>query len=208
MADLPKERITPSPPFTYSGVDYFGPFHIKQGRKDVKRYGVLFTCLASRAVHIETADTLETDSFINALRRFIARRRPVREIRSDRGTNIVGAERELKKALDELDHSAIQRSLCRDFNADWIIQWKQNPPAASHMGGVWERQIRSVRSTLSALMRDQGHTLDNESFSASSTVARSPSRQAIRGFGSTHAKSHTDHEVQGCHASTRKLSES
>ena len=122
MADLPKERITPSPPFTYSGVDYFGPFHIKQGRKDLKRYGVLFTCLASRAVHIETADTLETDSFINALRRFIARRGPVREIKSDRGTNIVGAERELKKALDELDHSAIQGSLCRDFNADWIIQ--------------------------------------------------------------------------------------
>ena len=164
MADLPKEQITPSPPFTYSGVDYFGPFYIKQGRKDVKRYGVLFTCLASRAVHIETADTLETDSFINALRRFVARRGPVREIRSDQGTNIVGSERELKKALDELDHSAIQRSLSRDFNADWIIQWKQNPPAASHMGGVWERQIRSVRSTLSALMRNHGHTLDDESF--------------------------------------------
>ena len=164
MADLPKERITPSPPFTYSGVDYFGPFYIKQGWKDVKRYGVLFTCLASRAMHIETADTLETDSFIYALRRFVARRGPVREIRSDQGTNIVGAERELKKALDELDHSAIQRSLSRDFNADWIIQWKQNPPAASHMGGVWERQIQSVRSTLSALMRNHGHTLDDESF--------------------------------------------
>jgi len=47
MADLPKERITPSPPFTYSGVEYFGPFYIKQGQKDVKCYGVLFTCLAS-----------------------------------------------------------------------------------------------------------------------------------------------------------------
>jgi len=164
MADLPKERITPSPPFTYCGVDYFGPFYIKQGRKDVKRYGVLFTCLASQAVHIETANSLETDSFINALRRFIARRGPVCEIRSDQGTNIVGAERELKKALDELDHSAIQRNLCRDFNADWIIQWKQNPVAASHMGGVWERQIRFVRSILSALMREHGHTLDDESF--------------------------------------------
>ena len=164
MADLPKERITSSSPFTYSGVDYFGPFYIKQGRKNVKRYGVLFTCLASRAVHIETADSLETNSFINALRRFIARRGPVREIRSDQGTNIVGVERELKKALDELDHNTIQRSLCRDFNADWIIQWKQNPPAASHMGGMWERQIRSVRSILSALMREHGHTLDDESF--------------------------------------------
>ena len=152
MAHLPKERITPSPPFKYSGIDYFGPFYIKQGLKNVKRYGVLFMCLARRAVHIETADSLETDSFINPLRRFIVRRGPLREIRSDQGTNIVGAERELKKALDELDHNTIQRSVCRDFNADWIIQWKQNPPAASHMGGVWERQIWSVRSILSALM--------------------------------------------------------
>ena len=94
MADLPKERITSSPPFTCSDVDYFGLFYVKQGQKDVKRYGVLFTCLASRAVHIETADSLETDSFINALRRFIARRGPVREIRSHQGTNIAGAERE------------------------------------------------------------------------------------------------------------------
>ena len=76
----------------------------------------------------------------------------------------MGAERELKKALDELDHNTIQRSLCRDPNADWIIQWKQNPPAASHMGGLWECQIRSVRSILSALMQEHGHTLDNESF--------------------------------------------
>ena len=113
MADLPEERITPAPPFTYCGVDYFGPFLIKQGRKEVKRYGVLFTCLTSRAVHIETADSLETDSFMNALRRFVNRRGPLREIRSDQGTNIVGAKNEPKKALEEMDQSAIQRSLQR-----------------------------------------------------------------------------------------------
>ena len=99
------------------------------------------------------------------MRRFIARRGPVREIRPDRGTNIVGTEKELKKALDEMDHSIIQQSLCREHKADWIVQWKQNPPAASHMGGVWERQIRSVGSILSALLREHGHALDEESFS-------------------------------------------
>ena len=113
MADLPRERITSSPPFPYSGVDYFGPFYIKQGPKDVKRYGVLLTCIASRAVHIRTADSLEMDSFINVLRRFIARRGPVREI----GWDQERAERELKRALDDLDHNTIQRNLCRDFNA-------------------------------------------------------------------------------------------
>ena len=111
MADLPKERLMPAPPFTYCVVDYFGPFRIKEGRKELKRYGVLFTCLSSRAVHIEAANSLETNSFLNALRRFIARTGPWREIRSDLGTNIVGAEKELKKALDGMGHSIIQESL-------------------------------------------------------------------------------------------------
>ena len=127
MADLPEERITSAPPFTYCGVYLFGPFQIKQGRKEVKRYGVLFTCLASRGVHIEKADSLETDSFMNALRRFIARRGPVREIRSDQGTNIVGAQTEFKKALEEMDHDDIQRRLSKDFNSDWVIKWKGIP---------------------------------------------------------------------------------
>ena len=122
-----KKRLTPAQPFTYCGADYFGPFRIKEGRKELKHYSVLFTCLSSRAVHIEATNSLETNSFLNTLCHFIARRGPVCEIRSDQGTNIVGAEKELKKALDEMDHSIIQASLCREYKADWIIQWKQNP---------------------------------------------------------------------------------
>ena len=77
MADLPKDRLTPAPPFTYVGVDYFGPFTMKQGRKENKRYRALFACLDGRAVHIEIAKSLQTDSFLNTLRHFIARRGPV-----------------------------------------------------------------------------------------------------------------------------------
>ena len=74
MADLPKDRVTPEkPPFSHVGVDCFGPFLVKQGRSQVKRYGCIFTCLVLRAVHIEVIHSLETDSFINALQRFIAR---------------------------------------------------------------------------------------------------------------------------------------
>lgn len=54
MSDLPVERVEPSPPFTYCGMDWFGPFVTTEGRKQNKRYGLLFTCFCSRAIHSET----------------------------------------------------------------------------------------------------------------------------------------------------------
>ena len=108
MADLPSDRFQEEPPFTHCGVDMFGPFHINERRNTLKRYGVLFTCLLSRAVHIEMTKTLATDSFILALRRFIARRDNVRSIRCDNGSNFVGAESELAKSFEEMDHRQIK----------------------------------------------------------------------------------------------------
>jgi hypothetical protein len=82
MAALPVERVTSNePPFTFVGVDFFGPFFVKIGRNDVKRYGCIFTCMTVRAVHIEVSHSLEADSFINALQRFICRRGQPLEIR-------------------------------------------------------------------------------------------------------------------------------
>ncbi|XP_068757389.1 uncharacterized protein [Montipora capricornis] len=73
MADLPKERLTPGDlPFSYVGINYFGPLFVKRGRSIVKHYGCLFSCLTLRATHIEVAESLETDSFISALHRFIS----------------------------------------------------------------------------------------------------------------------------------------
>ena len=72
MAELLQERLIPSKPSLYfSGVDYFGPFYVKQGRSTIKRYGCLFTCLNMRAAHVEVTPDLTTDLFINAIRRFI-----------------------------------------------------------------------------------------------------------------------------------------
>ncbi|KAK5883664.1 hypothetical protein CesoFtcFv8_019966 [Champsocephalus esox] len=132
MADLLKNRVLPDePPFTNVGVDYFGPFEIKRGRSPVKRYGVIFTCLAIRAVHIEVAYSLDTDSCINALRRFISRRGQVAMIRSDNGTNFVGAERELREAIEELNRSKIHNAMLQKG-----VKWIFNPPGASHHGRV------------------------------------------------------------------------
>ena len=160
MADLPEERLEPSPPFSYCGVDLFGPWYVKEGRKELKRYGVVFTCLASRAVHLEVCHTLETDSFLNALRRFLCRRGPIRQLRADQGSNFIGARRELREALSEMDQDKIKSNLLK-MNCDWI-EFKFNAPSASHMGGVWERQIRTVRSVLSALLKKNGSQLNDE----------------------------------------------
>ena len=97
MSDLPKERCCEAALFTHCGVDMFGPFIIRERRSNLKQYCALFTCFASRAVHIEVTCTMETDSFIQALRRFMARRGKVRSIRSDNGTNLVGTVTNLER---------------------------------------------------------------------------------------------------------------
>ena len=158
-----EDCVDPAPSFTNCAVDYFGPWIIRQGRKEVKRYYVVFTCMASGAIHLEISNTMETNSFINALRRFICRRGPIRILRSDQGTNFVGARRELKEALMELDQRKISSELLKD-GCDWIT-FRMNVRSASHMGGVWERQIRSVRGVLSALLDSNGAQLDDESLS-------------------------------------------
>ena len=101
--------------------------------------------LESRAVHIEIKKLMETDPFILALTGFIARRGDVRSI-SYNGTNFAAADNELKKACSEMNHQQNQH-LLENTAADWMI-WSKNVPAASHMGGVWEHQIRSATSTL------------------------------------------------------------
>ncbi|XP_072041251.1 uncharacterized protein [Amphiura filiformis] len=125
MADLPRSRVNPEEaPFTRVGVDYFGPVEVKRGRSVVKRYGMVFTCLAVRAIHIEKADTLETDSCICAIRRFIARRGQVKEVWSDNGTNLVGAKRELQEQIRKWNQAQIHSELLQDH-----VDWRFNPPA-------------------------------------------------------------------------------
>ncbi|XP_068247882.1 uncharacterized protein [Palaemon carinicauda] len=100
MADLPSDRICPGdPPFTNTGGDCFGHFFVKQGRSRVKRWGAIFTCLIVQAIPLEVLSSMDQYSFVNAVRRFTARRGAVKKIWSDNGTNLVAADRELKEAL-------------------------------------------------------------------------------------------------------------
>ena len=104
---------------------------------------------------------LTTNSFINSLRSSLAIRGPIRQLRCDQGTNFVGAQRELAKEAQSMDQQQIQQFL-RANNCD-VSEFKKNVPAASHMGGVWERQIRTVRSILINLLEQNGTQLDDES---------------------------------------------
>ena len=99
---------------------------------------------------LEVSNSLQTDSFINALRRFICRRGPVRQLRSDQGTSFIGAKREPREALQAMDQCKISSEMLKQ-GCGWVT-FKMNPPSASHAGGVWERQIRTVRSVLTAFL--------------------------------------------------------
>jgi hypothetical protein len=159
MSDLPSVRVqSERPPFFAVGIDYFGPFEIKRGRSVVKRWCCLFSCLKTRATHLEVVHSMDTSSFVNALRRFIARRGNVQEIWSDNGTNFKGAERELKEAISNWNQNQIYAFLLQKK-----IKWTFNPPLGSHHGGVWERQIRTIRKVMSAVLTEQNN-LDDERF--------------------------------------------
>ena len=150
MADLPECRLSVSMgAFHTTGIDYFGPMMVKVRRSTVKRWGCLFTCLSTRAVHIELADSLETDDFLLILRNFIGRRGHPRYIYSDNGTNFVGANNELKRCLDNLSQGNIT-----DFLVPQGIEWHFSPPLAPHFGGAWERLVKSVKIALKATIKD------------------------------------------------------
>ena len=103
IADLPEERSSDEAPFTYVGMDTFGPFVTKEGRKELKSYGAIFTCLASRAIHLEVVNSIDTDFFIMCLKRFIGCRGNMSMLWCDNGRNFIGAKKELSKGFLEMD---------------------------------------------------------------------------------------------------------
>ncbi|XP_057696133.1 uncharacterized protein LOC130918451 [Corythoichthys intestinalis] len=150
MANLPADRLSTDPPFTNVGLDVFGPWNVcsrrtRGGLSHSKRWAVLFTCMSVRAVHIEIIESLDTSSFINALRRFLAVRGPVKHIRSDRGTNFVGACKDLKIP------SNIDGTTLKNYLSNQGCSWSFNPPHASHFGGAWERTIGLARRILDSM---------------------------------------------------------
>lgn len=133
MSDLPAERLNSfSPPFTHVATDYFGPIETSAGRnRVVKRYVALFTCLVTRAVHLELAESLSAEDFLLVFRIFIGLYVKPASLHSDNGTNFVGAERELNELILLLNDGT---KLVK-FRTEKLIDWHLKPPRAPHFGG-------------------------------------------------------------------------
>lgn len=151
MGSLPHYRLAYRQPcFTFTGVDFFGPMLVKVGRNHEKRWGVLFTCMVTRAVHLEVAHGMSTDDMLMVLSRFIDTRGRPKTIISDNGTNLTGANNEMKRAFRDIDFDRI-----RSLQPYQLIEWKFIPPGTPHMGGCWERLIQCVKKAMNSILKER-----------------------------------------------------
>ena len=154
MSEVPEERLRQhEPAFSVTGTDCFGPLDVKYRRGTVKRYGVIFTCLTSRCIHIEKLDSLSTESLLMAMDRFMSRRGRPQKIVSDNGGNLVRANMVIAEEINAWNQRQVEEFLLQKG-----VAWKFNPPYASHFGGIWERHIRTIRKLLFHLLSSQSIT--------------------------------------------------
>ena len=151
MGNLPPCRVREAKPFLHTGVDYAGPLQIllqrRRGARSQKAYICLFVCLVTRAVHIELASDLSTEIFLNAFKRFLSRRGPVGVLYSDCGTNFVGAKSHLRDLYTLVNSPGYNKEFSDNLREN-RIEWKMNPPQSPHHGGIWESNIKSVKTHL------------------------------------------------------------
>ncbi|XP_037825055.1 uncharacterized protein LOC119613182 [Lucilia sericata] len=173
MGSLPKDRLTAYiRPFSYTGLDYFGPLTITIGRRHEKRWVALFTCLTIRAIHLEVAFDLSTDACILAIRNFINRRGLPTRLRSDNGKNFVGADQVAKRFSEVFDVARIQDE-CSTKGIDWQFNCPHNPAE----GGIWERMVQCVKRVLQSTLKESApreHTLQSFLIEAENIVNSRP----------------------------------
>uniref|UniRef100_A0A0K8WD06 Pro-Pol polyprotein n=1 Tax=Bactrocera latifrons TaxID=174628 RepID=A0A0K8WD06_BACLA len=170
MGPLPSDRLTPYVrPFSYTGLDYFGPVTLTVRRSTEKRWVALFTCLTVRAVHLELAHDLSTDSCIIALRNFVNRRGAPKRIRSDNGKNFVGADREAKRFAEVFDCGRLQSELSQKN-----VQWVFNSPFNPSEGGASERMVQCVKRVLRHTLKEREHILISFLIEAENVVNSRP----------------------------------
>ena len=153
MSPLPVERIKPSPPFANVNIDYFGPFVIRgevQKRVRGKCFGVIITCLSSRAAYVDVAEDYSTDGFLKVLRRFSSIRGWPTKIYSDNGTQLVGASNELKTIVKNIDWQKM-----KEYSHNNMTEWNFSPGNAPWYNGAAEALVKCTKRALNAMVGDQ-----------------------------------------------------
>ena len=148
MGQLPPKRVTPSPPFENTGVDFCGPFDMKVSKirsaKTIKSYVSVFVCLSTKAIHLEVVTDLTTEAFLAAFDKFVSRRGLPRSMFSDNGLNFVGASNKLAQLYEFLAKNTTQNEI-REYLARQEVQWNFIPPRAASQGGLWEAAVKSMK---------------------------------------------------------------
>ncbi|CAK1583870.1 unnamed protein product [Parnassius mnemosyne] len=149
MGDLPPDRVRAMRPFAGVGTDFAGPFLVKSSNlrnaRSHKAYLCVFVCLSTKAVHLELVSALSTEAFLATLGRFVSRRGLPDLIRSDCGTNYKGTNRYLKEVVEFLSS---HRTYLGNAMSKRGIQWKFNPPACPHWGGIFEAVVKVAKTHL------------------------------------------------------------
>ena len=154
MGDLPVERARPAAPFQFISVDLFGPYLVRDDikrRVSMKVWGVVFCCMASRALHIDLVNSLSTESFLMAYQRFTAIRGHPTKVWSDPGTNFVGAKSLLEdlysflgsQYMPNLEEYAVKNG------TSWT--WKVLPADSPHRNGAAEAAVKITKRALQSL---------------------------------------------------------
>ena len=145
MADLPSFRVTAvNKQFKFCGTDYFGSILYRQNRSQCKAWGLLFTCLCTRCVHVEVVTGLDLNNFILAFSRFINLRGPVDTFFSDNGKSFCAAEKQLPLLLDSTEfHNSLRKR---------SINWVRIPPYSPSQAGSWESMVKLIKTALSQVL--------------------------------------------------------
>ena len=166
MGQLPAARITPAPAFTTTGVDYVGPFFLKDGTgrrpRLVKGYLAVFVCFSTKAIHLEVVRDMTTEAFLAAMKRFVSKRGLPKDLHSDNGGNFIGAKKDLEELYEFLSTAQLPEGV-RTFLLDNRMIWHTIPDRAPHFGGLWEAAVKSAKYHLKRVLGDQHLTYEEMS---------------------------------------------